>query len=246
MFAYWFLHSSVDWLWEFPGIAGVGLAALGIAGAVNRGLQAEEATSAEAKRPILAARPALALGWRARRSWPCRSSRRGFPHGNSAESSWPSPIPLPPSGTSSAPRTGTPSHRRTRPPASSRSAGATHGRDPPVQPSPRTRPGRLEPVAVPRRHRLGRRSQAGGPEACREGEPAGPPRSRGGRPCPVRPAPLRRSHPTDGRQVQPGGPTRSSRPRLSCVQLERRAFSIDNLRPDSGRPRRGLRGRRQR
>jgi O-Antigen ligase len=62
MFAYWFLHSSVDWLWEFPGIAGVGLAALGIAGAVNRGLQAEEATSAEAKRPILAARPALALG----------------------------------------------------------------------------------------------------------------------------------------------------------------------------------------
>lgn len=62
VFAYWFLHSSVDWLWEFPGLAGAALAALGIAGAVNRGLQTDEATSAEARRPVLAARPALALG----------------------------------------------------------------------------------------------------------------------------------------------------------------------------------------
>jgi O-antigen ligase/polysaccharide polymerase Wzy-like membrane protein/tetratricopeptide repeat protein len=62
VFAYWFLHSSVDWLWEFPGLAGAALAALGIATAVNRGLQAEEATSAEARRPILAGGPALALG----------------------------------------------------------------------------------------------------------------------------------------------------------------------------------------
>jgi hypothetical protein len=62
VFAYWFLHSSVDWLWEFPGLAGAALAALGIAGAVTRGLQADEATSAEARRPVLAARSALALG----------------------------------------------------------------------------------------------------------------------------------------------------------------------------------------
>jgi len=62
VFAYWFLHSSVDWLWEFPGLAGAALAALGIAGAVNRGLVADAATSAEARRPLLATRPALALG----------------------------------------------------------------------------------------------------------------------------------------------------------------------------------------
>jgi O-Antigen ligase/Tetratricopeptide repeat len=62
VFAYWFLHSSVDWLWEFPGLAGAALAALGIAGAVTRGLKGDEATSAEARRPILSARPALALG----------------------------------------------------------------------------------------------------------------------------------------------------------------------------------------
>jgi O-Antigen ligase/Tetratricopeptide repeat len=62
VFAYWFLHSSVDWLWEFPGLAGAALAALGIAGAVTRGLKGDEAASAEARRPILAERPALALG----------------------------------------------------------------------------------------------------------------------------------------------------------------------------------------
>jgi hypothetical protein len=62
VFAYWFLHSSVDWLWEFPGLAGAALAALGISGAVNRGLQADEATSTAAEQPLLAARPALALG----------------------------------------------------------------------------------------------------------------------------------------------------------------------------------------
>jgi hypothetical protein len=58
VFAYWFLHSSVDWLWEFPGLAGAALAALGMAVAVNRGLQTDE----EARRPVFAGRPALALG----------------------------------------------------------------------------------------------------------------------------------------------------------------------------------------
>jgi hypothetical protein len=63
VFAYWFLHSSVDWLWEFPGLAGAALAALGIAAAVNRGLVPDEVTSeAEAPRPILAGRAALAGG----------------------------------------------------------------------------------------------------------------------------------------------------------------------------------------
>ncbi len=62
VFAYWLLHGSVDWLWEFPGLAGAALAALGIAGAVNRGLKPDEAHSTEAQRPVLAARPALALG----------------------------------------------------------------------------------------------------------------------------------------------------------------------------------------
>ena len=99
VFAYWFLHSSVDWLWEFPGLAGAALAALGIAGAVNRGLQIDEATSAEARRPVLAARPPWpSVSW-APCSWPCRSSRRGSPNGrSSAESSWRRATPLARSG----------------------------------------------------------------------------------------------------------------------------------------------------
>jgi tetratricopeptide (TPR) repeat protein len=60
VFAYWLLHSSVDWLWEFPGLAGAALAALGIAGAVNRAPAAEE-VSAAAEPPALAGRPARAL-----------------------------------------------------------------------------------------------------------------------------------------------------------------------------------------
>jgi len=61
VFAYWFLHSSVDWLWEFPGLAGAALAALGIAGAVNRAPDTAEEASMEARRPVLATRPARAV-----------------------------------------------------------------------------------------------------------------------------------------------------------------------------------------
>ena len=61
MFGYWLLHSSVDWLWEFPGLAGAALAALGIAGAVSRGVERPPEDANAERRPALAARPALAL-----------------------------------------------------------------------------------------------------------------------------------------------------------------------------------------
>jgi tetratricopeptide (TPR) repeat protein len=35
-FAYWALHGSVDWFWEFPGLAGPAFAWLGLAGALDR------------------------------------------------------------------------------------------------------------------------------------------------------------------------------------------------------------------
>jgi tetratricopeptide (TPR) repeat protein len=57
MFAYWLLHSSLDWLWEFPALAGAGLAGLGLATAVRRA-PAEDRPGA----PLLAGRRALALG----------------------------------------------------------------------------------------------------------------------------------------------------------------------------------------
>jgi tetratricopeptide (TPR) repeat protein len=31
MFLYWFVHGSLDWFWEFPGLAGAGLLGLGLA-----------------------------------------------------------------------------------------------------------------------------------------------------------------------------------------------------------------------
>lgn len=34
VFAYWLAHASIDWLWEFPGVAGPALACLGLAGAL--------------------------------------------------------------------------------------------------------------------------------------------------------------------------------------------------------------------
>jgi tetratricopeptide (TPR) repeat protein len=63
MFAYWLAHSSVDWLWEFPGLTGAALLGLGVAMAAAHGLAAETAEDAEqteAARPLLAPWPALA------------------------------------------------------------------------------------------------------------------------------------------------------------------------------------------
>jgi tetratricopeptide (TPR) repeat protein len=37
LFLYWFVHSSLDWFWEFPGLAGPGLLGLGVAMAVAHG-----------------------------------------------------------------------------------------------------------------------------------------------------------------------------------------------------------------
>ena len=56
MFIYWLLHGSLDWLWEFPGLAGAALAGLGLATALRR--KAPEPAGA----PLFASRRALALG----------------------------------------------------------------------------------------------------------------------------------------------------------------------------------------
>ena len=56
MFGYWFVHGSLDWFWEFPGLAGPALLGLGLAVAVAR--SRPEAADA---RPLLAGRGALAL-----------------------------------------------------------------------------------------------------------------------------------------------------------------------------------------
>jgi tetratricopeptide (TPR) repeat protein len=56
MFAYWLLHGSLDWFWEFPGLAGAALAGLGLATALRR--ETPEAVPA----PLLANRLALAAG----------------------------------------------------------------------------------------------------------------------------------------------------------------------------------------
>jgi tetratricopeptide (TPR) repeat protein len=39
MFAYWLLHGSLDWLWEFPGLSGPAMLGLGVAMASARGLR---------------------------------------------------------------------------------------------------------------------------------------------------------------------------------------------------------------
>lgn len=56
MFAYWLLHGSLDWFWEFPGLTGPALAGLGLATALRR------SAPEDAGAPLLARRRALAVG----------------------------------------------------------------------------------------------------------------------------------------------------------------------------------------
>jgi tetratricopeptide (TPR) repeat protein len=58
MFGYWLLHGSLDWIWEFPGLAGSALVGLGMAIAVARGLRSEP----EPNTALLAGGRAIALG----------------------------------------------------------------------------------------------------------------------------------------------------------------------------------------
>jgi O-antigen ligase len=65
VFAYWLLHASVDWLWEFPAVTVPALAMLGLAGALApREKRAEPATTTWSRiAPALVVAPALlALG----------------------------------------------------------------------------------------------------------------------------------------------------------------------------------------
>jgi hypothetical protein len=58
--AYWLLHSSVDWFWEFPALTGAGLAFLALGGAPHRVSPASAA--ARSGRPWALARVAAAAG----------------------------------------------------------------------------------------------------------------------------------------------------------------------------------------
>jgi hypothetical protein len=62
MFAYWLVHGSLDWLWEFPGLAGPAMLGLGVAMACARGLREEPAVAAaQVPRRALAVAAACAL-----------------------------------------------------------------------------------------------------------------------------------------------------------------------------------------
>lgn len=50
VFAFWFVHGSVDWLWEFPGLAAPALAFLALAGAPANGVEAAAAGDKGARR----------------------------------------------------------------------------------------------------------------------------------------------------------------------------------------------------
>jgi hypothetical protein len=51
LFAYWFLHASIDWFWELPGLTGPALAALGTALALAPRAQPAPASAAPQRRP---------------------------------------------------------------------------------------------------------------------------------------------------------------------------------------------------
>ena len=68
LFAYWFVHASVDWLWEFPALAGAALSMLALAGALGRPGAVERAEPERPRRraaasllAVLLAIPAVAL-----------------------------------------------------------------------------------------------------------------------------------------------------------------------------------------
>ena len=50
LFAYWFLHASIDWFWELPGVTGPALAALGTALALASGGRPAAPTGAPRRR----------------------------------------------------------------------------------------------------------------------------------------------------------------------------------------------------
>jgi hypothetical protein len=58
--AYWIIHASVDWLWEFPALAAPALALLGLAGGAVA--SASRAERSPRRRPGRVARPALVTG----------------------------------------------------------------------------------------------------------------------------------------------------------------------------------------
>jgi O-antigen ligase len=60
-FAYWVVHGSVDWFFEFPGLAGPAFAMLGLAGAVSAFLHPERGRSLRPGRPAAIAAACLAL-----------------------------------------------------------------------------------------------------------------------------------------------------------------------------------------
>lgn len=60
VFAYWFLHASLDWFWEFPALTASAFAALGLAGAVGRREVTREKADTEPRRlPGVGRIPAL-------------------------------------------------------------------------------------------------------------------------------------------------------------------------------------------
>jgi hypothetical protein len=61
-FLYWFLHSSLDWFWEFPGLAGPALLGLGVAMALARaGREPEADAEAKPERPLLSSPAPIAI-----------------------------------------------------------------------------------------------------------------------------------------------------------------------------------------
>ena len=61
VFAYWLLHASVDWFWEFPALTGIALAMLGLATALARGAEPAPLARPSGEPPGRSRRRVLAL-----------------------------------------------------------------------------------------------------------------------------------------------------------------------------------------